>query len=47
MFEKGEEQDSEVGEEADDEPFDEDTDLYSNVLKKILPGQGDNFLILS
>ncbi|KAJ0179940.1 hypothetical protein K1T71_004531 [Dendrolimus kikuchii] len=37
LFDKGEEQDSEAGEEADEEPFDEDTDLYSNVLKKMLP----------
>ncbi|CAH1644257.1 unnamed protein product [Spodoptera littoralis] len=37
IFEKGEEQESEGGEETRDEPFDEDVDLYSNVLKKLLP----------
>ncbi|CAK1553644.1 unnamed protein product [Leptosia nina] len=37
VFDKGDEQDSEAGEEADEEKFDEDLDLYSNVLKKLLP----------
>ncbi|XP_035458161.2 adenylate kinase 7 isoform X2 [Spodoptera frugiperda] len=37
IFEKGDEQDSEAGEETREEPFDEDVDLYSSVLKKILP----------
>ncbi|CAH2236994.1 jg9487 [Pararge aegeria aegeria] len=37
LFEKGEEQDSDAGLENDEEPFDEDVDLYSNVLKKMLP----------
>ncbi|KAH9644244.1 hypothetical protein HF086_003743 [Spodoptera exigua] len=37
IFEKGDEQDSEAGEETRDEPFDEDVDLYNNVLKKLLP----------
>lgn len=41
VFEKGEEQDSEVEEEAEEEQFDEDVDLYSNVLKKMLPGTYD------
>lgn len=39
MFEKGEEQDSESDNGAEHEPFDEDVDLYSTVLKKLLPGQ--------
>lgn len=39
VFEKGEEQDSEVEEENEEEQFDEDVDLYSNVLKKMLPGK--------
>lgn len=38
VFEKGEEQDSEAGEETTEEPFDEDVDLYNNVLRKMLPG---------
>ncbi|XP_063839606.1 adenylate kinase 7-like [Ostrinia nubilalis] len=37
LFEKGEEQDSDVEEENEEEQFDEDVDLYSNVLKKMLP----------
>ncbi|XP_045493648.1 adenylate kinase 7-like isoform X1 [Colias croceus] len=37
LFDKGEDQDSEAGEETEEEPFDEDVDLYSNVLKKLLP----------
>ncbi|XP_038210514.1 adenylate kinase 7-like [Zerene cesonia] len=37
LFDRGEEQDSEAGEETEEEPFDEDVDLYSNVLKKLLP----------
>ncbi|XP_026729312.1 adenylate kinase 7-like isoform X2 [Trichoplusia ni] len=37
LFEKGEEQDSEAGEETTEEPFDEDVDLYNNVLRKMLP----------
>ncbi|KOB74470.1 Adenylate kinase 7 [Operophtera brumata] len=37
LFDRGEEQDSEAGEETQEEPFDEDIDLYSNVLKKMLP----------
>ncbi|XP_030023448.2 adenylate kinase 7 [Manduca sexta] len=37
LFEKGDEQDSDDGEEPEEEPFDEDVDLYSNVLKKLLP----------
>ncbi|PZC85369.1 hypothetical protein B5X24_HaOG201865 [Helicoverpa armigera] len=37
LFDKGEEQDSDDGEEPDEEAFDEDTELYSNVLKKLLP----------
>ncbi|CAG9785120.1 unnamed protein product [Diatraea saccharalis] len=37
VFEKGEEQDSDAGEENENDQFDEDLDLYSNVLKKILP----------
>ncbi|CAH0627194.1 unnamed protein product [Chrysodeixis includens] len=37
LFEKGEEQDSEAGEETAEEPFDEDVDLYNNVLRKMLP----------
>ncbi|XP_028032525.1 adenylate kinase 7-like [Bombyx mandarina] len=37
LFEKGDEQDSETGEERNEDDFDEDIDLYSNVLKKLLP----------
>ncbi|CAB3242899.1 unnamed protein product [Arctia plantaginis] len=37
LFEKGEEQDSESADGAEHEPFDEDVDLYSTVLKKLLP----------
>ncbi|CAH0727771.1 unnamed protein product, partial [Brenthis ino] len=37
LFEKGEEQDSDVDEENEEEEFDEDVDLYSNVLRKLLP----------
>lgn len=44
VFEKGDEQDSEAGEETREEPFDEDVDLYSSVLKKILPGKLSYFL---
>lgn len=47
VFEKGEEQDSEVGEEADEEGFDEDADLYSNVLKKMLPGKNIFIIFLA
>ncbi|XP_023951612.1 adenylate kinase 7 [Bicyclus anynana] len=36
LFEKGED-DSDVEDENDEEPFDEDVDLYSNVLRKMLP----------
>ncbi|KAL4703485.1 hypothetical protein ACJJTC_014355 [Scirpophaga incertulas] len=36
LFQKGEEHDSD-SDEVNDEPFDEDVDLYKNVLKKILP----------
>lgn len=38
VFDKGEEHDSDAEEEKDEEEFDEDADLYSNVLKKMLPG---------
>lgn len=38
VFDKGDEPDSDTGEENEEEPFDEDVDLYTNVLKKILPG---------
>lgn len=38
VFDKGEEQDSDAEDEKDEEEFDEDADLYSTVLKKILPG---------
>ncbi|XP_045513960.1 adenylate kinase 7-like isoform X1 [Pieris brassicae] len=37
LFDKGDEQDSEAGEETEEEPFDEDLDLFSNILKKLLP----------
>ncbi|CAG9560394.1 unnamed protein product [Danaus chrysippus] len=37
LFDKGDEADSDTGEENEEEPFDEDVDLYTNVLKKILP----------
>ncbi|CAH2107413.1 unnamed protein product [Euphydryas editha] len=37
LFEKGDEQDSEGDEENEDDQFDEDIDLYNNVLKKMLP----------
>ncbi|XP_050682213.1 adenylate kinase 7-like isoform X2 [Leptidea sinapis] len=37
LFDKGDEQDSDVEEENNEEQFDEDVELYSNVLKKILP----------
>ncbi|XP_047527068.1 adenylate kinase 7-like [Vanessa atalanta] len=37
LFEKGDEQDSDGDEENVEDPFDEDVDLYSNVLKKMLP----------
>ncbi|XP_034824612.2 uncharacterized protein yrt [Maniola hyperantus] len=37
LFDKGDEQDSDTGEDNDKEQFDEDADLYSNVLKKLLP----------
>ncbi|XP_068630658.1 adenylate kinase 7-like [Battus philenor] len=37
LFEKGDEQDTEENDEADPDGFDEDIDLYSNVLKKLLP----------
>ncbi|KAL0840428.1 hypothetical protein ABMA28_015683 [Loxostege sticticalis] len=37
LFEKGEEHDSDVEEENEEEQFDEDLDLFSNVLKKLLP----------
>lgn len=42
VFERGEEQDSEIREEEDEEPFEEDADLYNNVLKKLLPGEEDS-----
>lgn len=38
VFDKGEEQDSDAEDEKDEEEFDEDADLYSTVLKKMLPG---------
>ncbi|XP_063532163.1 adenylate kinase 7-like [Cydia strobilella] len=37
LFDRGEEQDSDAEEENEEDKFDEDADLYSNVLKKILP----------
>ncbi|KAI8428835.1 hypothetical protein MSG28_007490 [Choristoneura fumiferana] len=37
LFDKGEEQDSEAEEENEENQFDEDVDLYSGVLKKMLP----------
>lgn len=39
MFDKGDETDSDAGEELEEEQFDEDADLYGNVLKKMLPGR--------
>lgn len=38
MFEKGEEQDDEGSDIIDADYFEEDADLYSNVLRKLLPG---------
>ncbi|XP_072940492.1 uncharacterized protein Dpy-30L2 [Epargyreus clarus] len=37
LFDRGEEQDSEAEEENLEDQFDEDVDLYTNVLKKMLP----------
>ncbi|RVE46311.1 hypothetical protein evm_009030 [Chilo suppressalis] len=37
LFEKADEQDSEADEENGEEQFEEDVDLYSNILRKILP----------
>lgn len=38
MFEKGDETDSVIEEDNEDEQFEEDTDLFNNVLRKLLPG---------
>lgn len=38
VFERGEETDSVAEEDNEDEQFDEDAELYNNVLRKLLPG---------
>ncbi|XP_059062153.1 adenylate kinase 7-like isoform X2 [Achroia grisella] len=44
LFDKADEQDSDIGVEKEEEEFDEDIDLFSNVLKKLLPEATDDFI---
>lgn len=46
VFERGNEQDNEGSELIDADYFEEDADLYNNILKKLLPGMFSFILLL-